>query len=238
MASPKLALDDLGCLILVGGIFSWLMIRSTGHPTEWAVAFSVAGVLALVWYFQRGLRNSIARWRTGNVFVDLLHVTRSGQGLELDVICASPEARREVERVSAHLLRGSDLLVSHQLERGAEGRRATRWSGELPIPAGLTPGSYTVQVEVEIPNWPDWVHTYALTVLAPKAPRPPELQVTARAAAADCPYCKDSLAGLPRESLLQCGDCGTVFHAECVYELGRCTTRGCSRSQPRPRVRG
>ena len=157
MASPKLALDDLGCLVFIGGFFSWLMIRATGHPTAWAVAFSVAGVLGLLWYFQRGLRNSLATRRTGNVFVDLRHVARPGQDLELDVICAGPEARRQVERVAAHLLRGSDRLASLDLERGAEGQRATRWAGDLPIPAGLTPGRYTVQVEVEIPNWPDWV---------------------------------------------------------------------------------
>lgn len=41
---------------------------------------------------------------------------------------------------------------------------------------------------------------------------------------ADCPYCRDRLAG----ELARCAGCGTALHAACAEELGGCTTLGCA----------
>ena len=43
-----------------------------------------------------------------------------------------------------------------------------------------------------------------------------------------CPYCHDLLVEV--QEPIRCESCGTEHHAECVRELGRCTTMGCERS--------
>ncbi|MBL4844156.1 MAG: hypothetical protein JKY65_01410 [Planctomycetes bacterium] len=43
-----------------------------------------------------------------------------------------------------------------------------------------------------------------------------------------CPYCHDQLSSAEAETT--CGECSTRHHAECIRELGRCATYGCSES--------
>jgi hypothetical protein len=45
-----------------------------------------------------------------------------------------------------------------------------------------------------------------------------------------CAFCHDGLAG---EATSKCAGCGTIMHADCAGELGRCPTLGCS-GKPRP----
>ncbi len=54
-----------------------------------------------------------------------------------------------------------------------------------------------------------------------------------RGGAPRCPYCHDHLAAESLE-LVSCEGCETQHHSECIRELGRCATYGCSESIPAP----
>jgi hypothetical protein len=45
-----------------------------------------------------------------------------------------------------------------------------------------------------------------------------------------CPFCREPLQG--GAAAPPCGGCGVQLHAECVGELGRCPTIGCSSARP------
>jgi RING finger family protein len=54
-----------------------------------------------------------------------------------------------------------------------------------------------------------------------------------RGSAPRCPYCHDHLESEGLE-LITCEACETQHHRECIRELGRCATYGCSESIPAP----
>jgi hypothetical protein len=98
---------------------------------------------------------------------------------------------------------------------------------------------WTLQVEVDIPSWPDWRVELPIFVV----PSGTAVVTTVRRSIAiqprqRCPYCRDAIASADPTPVASCGGCATVLHEACWEELGRCPTRGCGRDRPRVRARG
>lgn len=98
---------------------------------------------------------------------------------------------------------------------------------------------WTLQVEVDIPAWPDWRVELPIFVV----PGGTAVVTTVRRSIAiqprqRCPYCRDAIASADPTPVASCGGCATVLHEACWEELGRCPTRGCGRDRPRVQARG
>ncbi len=66
-----------------------------------------------------------------------------------------------------------------------------------------------------------------------------DVRVSARPGRGRCAYCHDDLRGGAEEGARPCGGCGTSYHADCLAELGGCSTPGCTRpAAPKLRLRG
>ena len=255
-------------LFIPGVILTALFLK--GSWLTGSLLLAIPALLFLAWLTGRWAWNRIAERRLGKVFTGLPATVSVREELRLGVCFTPPtpvEPRVTATLVGEESIR--TMSVTHSSSRGTRSRVTTQrakfteqeilfrfdeqrglYAGilgldRLELPPSLDLGAlgkicYWVEVRIEIPNWPDWVHRYPLTLerQAPQAPLQLEL-IPAQRGQAQCPYCRDSIVGLSRDELLQCGDCKTVFHAECIHELRRCTTRGCSRNQaPRQRARG
>ena len=252
------SLISLGAfVVLQGGV---VLLRGQ-WLTGLALIFAPPLAFAL-WIGARAAWNRLARTHIGDVFVSVPKVAYLDQGGFPVEVHLDPELKADVGRITATLVGGEARVVREgQAKRDTRlvkrsitrsevslqpGARPGVWTSTVPLqerlPASLDLGydgkiDYWVEVAIQIPSWPDWFHRYPVRIerVSPRAPV--QIRLGATRAQSSCPYCRDTLEGLPREALLQCGDCKTVFHAECIHELRRCTTRGCSRSQAHERAR-
>jgi hypothetical protein len=70
-------------------------------------------------------------------------------------------------------------------------------------------------------------------------PAGPDVMLVARtkadgAGGPRCPFCREAVA---EDAVRACEVCGTVHHADCLAEVGRCTVLGCSGGRTAPVVR-
>lgn len=248
--------------VLLVGFAAVVGLTQVGHQNWLYLScwFMALLVIAFGRDVVRWIGNRLALRKLGSVFVSLPPEGAAGERLPL-IVHATPPPGGDVIQVRATLLskevyttesnktraRTKEQLQIELRERSRTPRGAFTYEGTLALPRDSPPSgrlngvnvSYLVEVTFDVPDWPDWIRSYPLEVTPYDPERAgPRARIVAQARQTTCPYCRDSLTDLPPDHLLQCGSCGTIFHAECIHELGRCTTRGCSRSQPRPRVRG
>ena len=60
----------------------------------------------------------------------------------------------------------------------------------------------------------------------------PQIQIQPAKSNQICPYCRDGLT----EPVSACAACDVRYHRECLQELGRCATLGCSGTKQPARV--
>jgi hypothetical protein len=243
-------------LFFVAGTFA--LVRSytpSAALTAGSVAFSLLALVPLV----LTLRNTIAERRIGKVFVGIEPTVYAGRalaclvrfqpgssvtvnGVEAEIVCvekAGPHPEQTVGSFSR--TRFSKRLVVSQgrsLSAGEvlEAEQAFKIPDDAPPSLRLSRASvdWKVKLRVDIADWPDWVHSYPILVF-------PSTQVSVHSKTQVrltrvlqvnqvCPYCRDTVTHENSDGLTTCAECNTVFHLECMRELGRCTTRGCRRS--------
>lgn len=251
-----LAATAFGLIIAAAGV--WLggfpCIATCGA----AGAFVVIGGLLV-------LRNPAAERRLGTVHLEAPAEVDPGETAVVFLSFQPPRPLRlnvvEVRLTASEVRRVDGSTVTREAARITErpalpalvGRDGLRLRVELPLPESAPPTceepdrrvTWSLEVRVDVPRWPDWVVTIPLRVAGP-ATREREVIAVPRIAfdvqpGQRCPFCRDRVAGAGTGPVRPCGACGTILHAACWAELTRCPSAGCDggpRGRGRDRVRG
>ncbi len=252
----RLTCGACGALALAAGL---LLLAATDAPGFLAFVLAAAGAGSAAW----GLRNLVAERKLGTVELTVTDRVCPGDAVEVVLTLHPPHSvvlndARAVLKCVERSVRGDtkdrrserEHVWQVVLHEGGYllGGRAHRLVGHIPVPAEALPSfkaphntiQWTLEVRVDIPEWPDWVLDTGIAVVPDweqrvKLQRPPARIVVQPAQR--CPYCRDHLAGEAQHRLVSCDGCRTVYHAECHDELGGCATRGCAhRSRGRRRA--
>lgn len=137
---------------------------------------------------------------------------RRGRGV------SSREQRREVEAVVRAAFESCDLerlTLRHGLLVGE--RLLGGFNSDLPELELVFRALERVAAELE---------RAPLTLEVPAATAPAAFAWTGGSGELRCPYCRDAADPRAPDAVV-CATCGTLHHAECFAELGRCTLLGC-----------
>lgn len=151
---------------------------------------------------------------------------------------AGASRRDETREVARYTVRLTSRLIVDPSGFSGEVELAVPPDAPVSFAAADSSIRWTLRVEIDIPDWPDWRIALPVVVVpggravAPTVRRQLTLQPRQR-----CPYCRDAIAGAEPAPVASCAGCETVLHEACWEELGRCPTRGCGRERPRVRAR-